>query len=242
MRLAMLDHPKMTKMLEESGLCNLGAYTLLYVILECKFDGAATRKELIQTGNLYTGRKILEHVLDKSGLFYLDTDGKIHSSVFIDEEMKANASRTREGVRVGVREGACTGVDNILLLENKEQEKEKKQEKKDENLQGIIVPPAFQVYQNEPWFSLVYPLTETGGKNGIWFDAVCHSAHSWSILLARQWQEAIAQFMSYLLRKRKGDGIRNTDDAKSFFSNYVDSEYTGPRLREYLMKVEKNEI
>ena len=156
--------------------------------------------------------------------------------------MKANASRTREGVRVGVREGACTGVDNILLLENKEQEKEKKQEKKDENLQGIIVPPAFQVYQNEPWFSLVYPLTETSGKNGIWFDAVCHSAHGWSILLARQWQEAIAQFMSYLLRKRKGDGIRNTDDAKSFFSNYVDSEYTGPRLREYLMKVEKNEI
>ena len=226
----MLDHPKMTKMLEESGLCNLGAYTLLYVILECKFDGAATRKELIQTGNLYTGRKILEHVLDKSGLFYLDTDGKIHSS------------RAREGVRVGVREGACTGVDNILLLENKEQEKEKKQEKKDENLQGIIVPPAFQVYQNEPWFSLVYPLTETSGKNGIWFDAVCHSAHGWSILLARQWQEAIAQFMSYLLRKRKGDGIRNTDDAKSFFSNYVDSEYTGPRLREYLMKVEKNEI
>lgn len=230
MRLAMLDHPKMTKMLEESGLCNLGAYTLLYVILECKFDGAATQKELIQTGNLYTGRKILEHVLDKSGLFYLDTDGKIHSS------------RTREGVRVGVREGACTGVDNILLLENKEKEKEKKQEKKDENLQGIIVPPAFQVYQNEPWFSLVYPLTETNGKNGIWFDAVCHSAHGWSILLARQWQEAIAQFMSYLLRKRKGDGIRNTDDAKSFFSNYVDSEYTGPRLREYLMKVEKNEI
>ncbi len=226
----MLDHPKMTKMLEESGLCNLGAYTLLYVILECKFDGAATRKELIQTGNLYTGRKILEHVLDKSGLFYLDTDGKIHSS------------RAREGVRVGVREGACTGVDNILLLENKEKEKEKKQEKKDENLQGIIVPPAFQVYQNEPWFSLVYPLTETSGKNGIWFDAVCHSAHGWSILLARQWQEAIAQFMSYLLRKRKGDGIRNTDDAKSFFSNYVDSEYTGPRLREYLMKVEKNEI
>ena len=224
----MLDHPKMTKMLEESGLCNLGAYTLLYVILECKFDGAATQKELIQTGNLYTGRKILEHVLDKSGLFYLDTDGKIHSS------------RAREGVRVGVREGACTGVDNILLLENKE--KEKKQEKKDENLQGIIVPPAFQVYQNEPWFSLVYPLTETSGKNGIWFDAVCHSAHGWSILLARQWQEAIAQFMSYLLRKRKGDGIRNTDDAKSFFSNYVDSEYTGPRLREYLMKVEKNEI
>ena len=226
----MLDHPKMTKMLEESGLCNLGAYTLLYVILECKIDGAATRKELIQTGNLYTGRKILEHVLDKSGLFYLDTDGKIHSS------------RAREGVRVGVREGACTGVDNILLLENKEKEKEKKQEKKDENLQGIIVPPAFQVYQNEPWFSLVYPLTETSGKNGIWFDAVCHSAHGWSILLARQWQEAIAQFMSYLLRKRKGDGIRNTDDAKSFFSNYVDSEYTGPRLREYLMKVEKNEI
>ena len=226
----MLDHPKMTKMLEESGLCNLGAYTLLYVILECKFDGAATQKELIQTGNLYTGRKILEHVLDKSGLFYLDTDGKIHSS------------RAREGVRVGVREGACTGVDNILLLENKEKEKEKKQEKKDENLQGIIVPPAFQVYQNEPWFSLVYPLTETSGKNGIWFDAVCHSAHGWSILLARQWQEAIAQFMSYLLRKRKGDGIRNTDDAKSFFSNYVDSEYTGPRLREYLMKVEKNEI
>ena len=226
----MLDHPKMTKMLEESGLCNLGAYTLLYVILECKFDGAATQKELIQTGNLYTGRRILEHVLDKSGLFYLDTDGKIHSS------------RAREGVRVGVREGACTGVDNILLLENKEQEKEKKLEKKDENLQGIIVPPAFQVYQNEPWFSLVYPLTETGGKNGIWFDAVCHSAHGWSILLARQWQEAIAQFMSYLLRKRKGDGIRNTDDAKSFFSNYVDSEYTGPRLREYLMKVEKNEI
>ncbi len=241
MQRIMLEDERVIKMLEKSGLENLGAYSLLYVILECEFDGAATRKDLIQAGNKLTGRRILEHIVDESGLFYLDTDGKIHSSVFIEKKV---SSRAREGVREGAREGAHPGDNIYLLLEKKEQEleKEKKQEKKDENLPEKIIPSIFENYRKEPWFPLVYPLTETGGENGLWFQEVCHSAHGWSLLLARQWQQAIAHFMSFLLRKRKGDGIRDKDEAKNFFSNYVDSPYTGPRLREYLMKVEKNEI
>lgn len=247
MKMAMLNDGRFMNLLEEYGIAGVGAYSILYLILECQFEGAAKRKDLIQAGNEFTGRKLMERILDESSMFYEDTDGKIHSSVFVEESLFLARARTqvRTDARTEARTGASHPGDNIyLLLEKKEQEleKEKKQEKKDENLPEKIIPSIFENYRKEPWFPLVYPLTETGGENGLWFQEVCHSAHGWSLLLARQWQQAIAHFMSFLLRKRKGDGIRDKDEAKNFFSNYVDSPYTGPRLREYLMKVEKNEI
>lgn len=204
---ATLADPRVRRLIKDCGMKGFAIYVVTMLMIECLSTGDIEESYLYNMMNAYTGRNMLDKVLNDYDLFDVGS-GLVRV-------------RTRMSVRPSTEAGADTDVHAPEPYNDNSKETIEIEE---EHLQPLHAPAV--VDEIRSWL--------LSDRNRSWRESMMMQS-GYALLLKAHWSEAVEFFINHINAQASIHDIRTANDAYRYFANFSRlSSPSGKHLKQHL--------